>query len=189
MQRNFVAWYLNGSRGGDLKDAALVAFTSPDETDWRFSLVKMDYRLERTPAGRTKVREEFTPARRWSFLVGPNEKSHTAQSRLVNILANDERLPVLVELEEAFNIETVTREFFLKYRDLFIRTKEELDKIVDSDMRVGNDFEEKGSIPLTLPRSCSARSSSCVSCKRRGGSALAGMQTGARAQTVHAGTV
>ena len=47
MQRNFVAWYLNGSRGGELKDAALVAFVSPDETDWRFSLVKMDYRLRR----------------------------------------------------------------------------------------------------------------------------------------------
>ena len=24
MQRNFVAWYLNGSRGGEMKDAALV---------------------------------------------------------------------------------------------------------------------------------------------------------------------
>ena len=33
MQRNFVAWYLNGSRGGELKDAALVAFVSPDEKD------------------------------------------------------------------------------------------------------------------------------------------------------------
>ncbi|TRZ91027.1 MAG: class I SAM-dependent DNA methyltransferase, partial [Methanosarcinales archaeon] len=42
MQRNFVAWYLNGSRGGELKDAALVAFIAPDDVDWRFSLVKMD---------------------------------------------------------------------------------------------------------------------------------------------------
>ena len=39
MQRNFVAWYLNSSRGGELKDAALVAFVAPDEKDWRFSLV------------------------------------------------------------------------------------------------------------------------------------------------------
>jgi hypothetical protein len=28
MQRNFVAWYLNGSRGGELKDAALVPCNS-----------------------------------------------------------------------------------------------------------------------------------------------------------------
>jgi len=48
MQRNFVAWYLNGSRGGDLKDAALVAFVPPDKKDWRFSLVKMDYTTYQT---------------------------------------------------------------------------------------------------------------------------------------------
>ncbi|MBC8484867.1 MAG: class I SAM-dependent DNA methyltransferase, partial [Bacteroidetes bacterium] len=78
MQRNFIAWYLNGSRGGEMKDAALAAFVSPDKEDWRFSLVKMDYKFEKTKTGRMKVKEEFTPARRWSFLVGANEKSHTA---------------------------------------------------------------------------------------------------------------
>ncbi|MEW5949544.1 MAG: Eco57I restriction-modification methylase domain-containing protein, partial [Thermodesulfobacteriota bacterium] len=144
MQRNFVAWYLNGSRGGLLKDAALVAFIAPDDVDWRFSLVKMDYKFEQTPSGKMKVKEEFTPARRWSFLVGVNERSHTAQSRLVNILADDEAAPTLAELEEAFDIETVTKEFFLKYRDLFIRTKEALDKVVKNDAGIKADFEAKG---------------------------------------------
>jgi hypothetical protein len=143
-QRNFVAWYLNGSRGDKLKDAALAAFISPDETDWRFSLVKMDYKFEPAPTGKMKVKEEFTPARRWSFLVGVSEKSHTAQSRLVNILADDEQSPTLAELEKAFDIETVTKEFFLKYRDLFIRTKEALDKVVKSDAKIKTDFEAKG---------------------------------------------
>ena len=144
MQRNFVAWYLNGSRGGELKDAALVAFVSPDASDWRFSLVRMDYKFEQTKTGRTKVKEEFTPARRWSFLVGTNENSHTAQSRLEKILADDEHDPTLTELEGAFNIETVTKEFFLKYRDLFIRTKEALDKVVNNDARIKADFDAKG---------------------------------------------
>lgn len=144
MQRNFIAWYLNGSRGGELKDAALVAFVSPGEADWRFSLVKMDYRFEETKDGKVKVKEEFTPARRWSFLVGSNEDSHTAQSRLVNILADDEHNPILKQLEEAFNIETVTREFFIKYRELFIRTKEALDKVVKQNARVKADFVAKG---------------------------------------------
>ncbi|QQR66087.1 MAG: Eco57I restriction-modification methylase domain-containing protein [Candidatus Brocadia sp.] len=144
MQRNFIAWYLNGSRGGELKDAALVAFVSPDTTYWRFSLVKMDYKFEQTPTGRTKAKEEFTPARRWSFLVGANENSHTAQSRLVDILANDEHRPTLAELEQAFDIETVTREFFIKYRELFIRTKEELDKIVAKASSLQNEFKSKG---------------------------------------------
>ena len=142
MLRNFIAWYLNGSRGGKLKDAALVAFVSPDEDDWRFSLVKMDYRFEKKEE-KIKVKEEFTPARRWSFLVGKNEKSHTAQSRFVPILEDDEHNPSLDDLEKAFNIETVTKEFFEKYRDLFIRTVDELDKIVEKNEKVKKDFESK----------------------------------------------
>lgn len=141
MQRNFIARYL--SRRGQ-RDAALVAFVSPGKTDWRFSLVKMDYKFEQTKSGRMKVKEEFTPARRWSFLVGENEKSHTAQSRLVRILKNDEQSPTLKEIEEAFDIETVTKEFFLKYRELFLRTKEELDKVVKKDVKVEADFDAKG---------------------------------------------
>ena len=144
MQRNFIAWYLNGSRGGEMKDAALVAYVSPDHADWRFSLVKMDYKFEKTRTGKIKVKEEFTPARRWSFLVGANEKSHTAQSRLVNILADDEQAPNLAELENAFDIETVTKEFFLKYRELFLRTKEALDKVVRKDPKIKANFEAKG---------------------------------------------
>ena len=144
MQRNFIAWYLNGSRGGVLKDAALAAFVSPDESDWRFSLIKMDYKFEQTKTGRMKVKQEFTPARRWSFLVGENENSHTAQSRLVNILADDEKSPNLADLEEAFNIETVTKEFFLKYRDLFIRTIEALEKLEKSNAKIQDDFVAKG---------------------------------------------
>ena len=140
-QRNFIANYLKG-RGE--KDAGLVAFVSPEEDDWRFSFVKMEYKFEKTPEGDVKVKEEFTAARRYSFLVGKNESSHTAQSRLVNILTNDEHNPTLTELEEAFNIESVTKEFFLKYRDLFIRTKEALDKEVQNNPNIKNDFEAKG---------------------------------------------
>jgi len=115
-QRNFIAWYLKGSRGGKLKDAALVAFVSPDEENWRFSLVKMDYRFEKTSSGQVRVREEFTPPRRWSFLVGKNEKSHTAQSQLIPLLMDDEHKPTLSQLENTFSIEKVTDEFFEAYK-------------------------------------------------------------------------
>jgi hypothetical protein len=143
-QRNFVAYYLQGKLGtATEKDAALVAFVSPDEQDWRFSLVKMEYKLEKTPTGKTKVEEEPTPAKRWSFLVGPNEKSHTAQSRFLPILENDDFKPKLSDLEKAFDVEVVTEEFFEKYRDLFIRTKLELDKIVNSDEKVREEFRRK----------------------------------------------
>jgi hypothetical protein len=150
MQRNFIAWYLNGSRGGEQKDAALAAFVSPDEEDWRFSLVKMDYKFDlpsqqagKTAPGRIKVKEEFTPARRWSFLVGVNEKSHTAQSRLVIILADTENNPSLERLEQAFNIEVVTREFFDEYLKLFLKVVKELDRAVQDNPRVRQDFKAK----------------------------------------------
>jgi len=136
-QRNFAGRYLD-DRGE--KDAGLFAFVSPDEADWRFSLVKMDYKFDKNG----KVKEEFTPARRWSFLVGKNEKSHTAQIRLVKILADDEHAPTLAELEQAFDIETVTKEFFREYRNLFLRTKEELDNVVNKDPKIEADFQAKG---------------------------------------------
>ncbi|MCR4284048.1 MAG: N-6 DNA methylase [Parcubacteria group bacterium] len=142
-QRNFIAWYLNGSRGGKQKDAALVAFVSPDSADWRFSLVKMEYKFEEGKNGRTKVKEEFTPAKRWSFLVGSNENSHTAQSRLSPIVEDDSHNPLLKQLEEAFNIEKVTKEFFEKYRDLFLRVQETLEDIVSNNPAIKKDFAEK----------------------------------------------
>lgn len=143
MQRNFVAWYLNGSRGGELKDAALVAFVSPDPTDWRFSLVKMEYKITETPSGRKRAKEEFTPAKRFSFLVGLYENSHTAQSRLVPIIQDDVHNPTLNQFEDSFNIEKVTKEFFEKYRELFLKVKETLDEFVKKDEKIKLDFTEK----------------------------------------------
>ncbi|HRR97057.1 MAG TPA: class I SAM-dependent DNA methyltransferase, partial [Candidatus Ratteibacteria bacterium] len=143
-QRNFIAEYLRGKLGTTTeKDAALVAFVSSDSEDWRFSLVKLEYRLEETPSGKTKIKDEFTPAKRWSFLVGKNEKSHTAQSRFLPILEKDELYPSLEDLEKAFDVEVITKEFFEKYRDLFIRTKLELDEIVKNDKGVQREFQDK----------------------------------------------
>ncbi len=138
-QRNFIAHYL---KDRDQKDAGLVAFVAPEHSDWRFSLVKMDYSFEEGKKGKIKVKEEFTPARRWSFLVGQNENSHTAQSRLLPIMADDGHPPILAELEEVFNIEIVTREFFIEYRNLFIRVKESLDAVVANDSRIKNNFKQ-----------------------------------------------
>jgi len=139
-QRNFVARYLK-DRGE--KEAGLVAFVSPEPEDWRFSFVKMEYRLEETPQGKVKAKEELTPARRYSFLVGENESSHTAKKQLLPILENDEDNPSLSKLEKAFSVEVVTREFFGKYRELFLDVKEALDKLVEKDEVIRKDFTAK----------------------------------------------
>ena len=140
-QRNFAGKYL-ADRGN--KNAGLFAFVSPEESDWRFSLVMIDYEIVQSKAGNWKGHEKFSQARRWSFLVGANENSHTAQRRFVDILANDKHDPTLIEIEKAFDIETVTKEFFLKYRELFLYTKEELDRVVKKDSKIKSDFESKG---------------------------------------------
>jgi len=139
-QRNFVAHYL---KERDEKDAGLVAFVSSQEEDWRFSFVKMEYKFEKTPKGDVKVKEEFTPARRYSFLVGKNESSHTAQSCFIDILKNDIHNLKLNEIEKAFNIEKVTKEFFEKYRNLFLEIKDSLDEVVKKDEQIRQEFQEK----------------------------------------------
>jgi len=112
-QRNFIAWYLKQTG----KEAALVAFVPPEENEsWRFSLVRMDYQFLPKAGGGFTVREIFSPARRWSFLVGKNEKIHTVQSRFLPLIEDDYKKPTLKDLESAFSVEPVTDQFFEAYK-------------------------------------------------------------------------
>lgn len=140
MQRNFIAQYLK-DRGE--KDAAIVVFYTDDLEDWRFSLVKMEYKLTKTKSGRPKGEEELTPARRYSFLVGKNEPNHTAQQQLVPLLQDDINNPTLTHFEEAFNIEKVTKEFFEEYRKLYHQLEEAVDEIIKKDKNVKEEFTKK----------------------------------------------
>jgi len=134
MQRNFIAGYLTGKFGSySGKDAAVCAFVSPSYDDWRFSLVKMEYKLSQTKTGRTKGEEEFTPARRYSFLVGKNEPNHTAQQQLLHILMDDVNNPTLEQLEKAFSVEKVTKEFLYEYRNLYLDLQDSINNIVSND--------------------------------------------------------
>ena len=60
----------------------------------------------------------LTPAKRYSFLVGEFEQSHTAKTQLLPLLQNLANNPTIEELESAFSIEKVTDEFFNQYKDL-----------------------------------------------------------------------
>ena len=136
-QRNFISWYLK-SCGSVLKDGALVAFVSPSEEDWRFSFVCMEYKYDEE---KKKIKEEWTPARRYSFLVGKNEKSHTAKTSLLSLLVNED--PKMEDLEEAFGVEKVTKEFYQKYRELFNKLKESLEAILKRDIKIREEFRKK----------------------------------------------
>ena len=51
--------------------------------------------------------------------VGEGESCHTAQTRFLALLQDTENYPALAQLEEAFSVEAVTKEFFNQYAALF----------------------------------------------------------------------
>ncbi len=135
--RNFVADYL---KHRDRKDAALVAFVSPTESAWRFSYIKMEYATVEKPTGDVGVEARLTPARRFSYLVGPGESCHTAQTRFLDLLQNTQTNPQLEAIEEAFSVEAVTKEFFKAYKELTFEVKEELERLAAGDGAIGAEF-------------------------------------------------
>lgn len=138
--RNFVADHL---KTRDNKDAALVAFVSPTEKQWRFSYVKMEYAAVEKEDGRVGVHTKLTPARRSSYLVGEAESCHTAQSRFLSLLQDTENHPTLAQIEDAFSVEAVTKEFFEQYKELFLDLKDELDDLAKKDKIIGAEFAAK----------------------------------------------
>jgi len=118
MQRNFISRLISDSK----YDAAIVAFYCEDEPTWRLSFVRLDY--EFTAKG---VKLDLTPAKRYSYLVGEGEPSHTAQEQLLPIFERESYNPTLDEIEHAFSVETVTKDFFEKYREKYYDLKEYLD--------------------------------------------------------------
>ncbi len=139
MQRNLIARYLSQFN----RDAALVAFYGDEPEDWRFSFVKMEYELTRDEKGNLKVTEELTPARRHSFLVGKNESNHTCKIQFLGLIKEEDRDPQLVEIEEKFSIENVTKEFFTAYKKLFLDLKESLEEVINDDILIKEEFKDK----------------------------------------------
>ncbi len=132
--RNFVADYMRTKS----KENALVAFYRDNSADWRFSFVKLEISLKQDDKGNVKVANEYTPAKRYSYLVGELEPNHTAQSRLVELLVKE--YPTLEEIEEAFNVEKVSKEFFAQYKELFLQLVDNLKDIRSKDDRINFEF-------------------------------------------------
>jgi Alw26I/Eco31I/Esp3I family type II restriction m6 adenine DNA methyltransferase len=139
--RNFVADHL---KARDEKEAAIVAFVSPTEKQWRFSYVKMDYASVASESGKVGVETRLTPARRFSYLVGEGESCHTAQTRFLALLQDTGTNPTLADIGEAFSVEAVTKEFFTKYAELFGEIHKSLERLVEKDKPTRDEFRKKG---------------------------------------------
>ncbi|BBE30107.1 hypothetical protein OSSY52_02480 [Tepiditoga spiralis] len=121
-QRNFVANLLKGNDKIPMHDAALVSFYNDVSNSWRLSFIKLDYSF--TFEG---IKEKLTPAKRYSYILGKNEATHTAEKQLNQLVKNNEEA-TLEQLENIFQIEKVTKEFFDKYKEKYLELKEHLEK-------------------------------------------------------------
>lgn len=103
------------------KEASLIAFYAEDDggADWRFSFVKIEHEAWQDEKGKVKLKQELTPAKRYSYLVGVHENSHTACKQLLPLLEMDYADSRIEEIEAAFGIEKVSVEFFEQYKGLF----------------------------------------------------------------------
>ncbi|KAA6344127.1 hypothetical protein EZS27_008209 [termite gut metagenome] len=135
--RNFVIDHLEKFE----KDYALAAFYSKTDKgyNWRFSFIKLEHQTT-VKGGKIKQQKEFTPARRYSFLVGEDEKSHTAKRQLLPLLQNVYNNSLIEDIEKAFSIEVVTAEFFEQYKSLFLHISEHL----EADSQIKNVLESAG---------------------------------------------
>ena len=142
--RNFVIkWLQSDKNKSKSRDYGLIAFYAKDDNgiDWRFSFIKVEQTsFMDEEKGKVKTKKEFTPAKRYSFLVGKYEKAHTAKNQLLPLLQNISNNPTIEELEAAFSIEKVTDEFFNQYKDLYIKLYEHF----ENDSRVKTELENAG---------------------------------------------
>ncbi len=114
--REFSADYLVKGQGLG-KSGVLAAFYSEGDDTWRFSYVKVDVSLV-FENERIKEAHQKSEAKRFSFLVGRNERTHTAQTQFHPLLTS-ENSPTVEEIEKAFSIEVVTDAFFEGYKVVF----------------------------------------------------------------------
>ena len=124
MQRNFIAKHLKDTGA----DAAVVALYSENTDIWRISFVKLDYTFDVNKiTGNLQTTETITPAKRYSYLIEPKLRNHTAQEQLKNLLFDDSKKPSVEDIENVFSVEVVTDEFFKMYKDKYLDLKEFLE--------------------------------------------------------------
>lgn len=127
-------------------DAALIAFYTPEDKDkkWRLSFVVLDYEMK-IENGKMMTEEKLTPAKRYSYLVGNGEPCHTAITRFRQFITDNNSQPTLEEMEEAFSVEAVTKEFFNLYCEKFYQLVEYLEsdqEFKDESQRCGFSTEQ-----------------------------------------------
>ena len=97
----------------------------------------------RPSPAKSASRRSSRPPAVYSYIVGEGESCHTAQTRFLALLQDTENYPTLAQLEDAFSVEAVTKEFFNQYAELFGEIQAALEKLAAKDKTIGNEFKDK----------------------------------------------
>lgn len=99
-------------------EKAIIIFYTKNSQNYRFSLIESNYKW----LSDTVVTREFSMPKRLSFFLGPESKVHTPSSQFKTKIKNYN------DLKRRFDIEVISEEFFQKYKDLFLKITEYLNK-------------------------------------------------------------
>ena len=90
----------------DQFSCAFMLFHYEDDTrwDWRFTYCR-----------KNGNKEDSTDSKRYTFLLGPGQSCRTATDNFMNLYKKKASLEIK-DIEDAFNVEALSKEFFGKYR-------------------------------------------------------------------------
>ena len=92
--------------------AVLAVFHQEESDDWRLTYAARQTTLDEDTF---EINTIETAPRRFTFLLGENEPCRTAAARLAEILVKGGNL-TLTDVEKAFSVEKLSKEFFSKYQ-------------------------------------------------------------------------
>jgi len=107
--RNFVSTFIDEAGAS----AVLAVFHQKNTPDWRLTYAARRTTLDEETFAITQIE---TAPRRFTFLLGGNESCRTASGRMAGLAEKGEDLG-LEDCEKAFSVETLSKEFFRKYKE------------------------------------------------------------------------
>jgi len=113
---------------------ALILFISENSLNYRLSLVTIDLKWEEGK----RVKREYSNPHRYSFILGPETKTHTPETYLIK----KGRVKDFDDLKERFSLEIVNKDFYTQIAILFT-------KLAGGERKTGRtQLDEKGSLCL-----------------------------------------
>lgn len=107
--RNFVSRFIDEAASS----AVLAVFHQSGKPDWRVTFAARSSGFDEETL---QITSSETAPRRYTFLVGPNEPCRTVAGRFAELEAKGDELK-LPDVEKAFSVERLNKEFFKKYRE------------------------------------------------------------------------